>query len=237
MNSIVALIPARGGSKGISRKNIKNLNGKPLIAYTIDAALSSDIIDRTIVTTDDEEIAQISMEYGAEVPYIRPKELAGDTVRDFPVIKHAIDYLNEYEKQKVKIVVWLRPTSPVRIFGEINAVVKKLIENTSADCVRTTRPAVYPPFWMKRINENGYLEPYHSHVEKYVSSRRQELPQIVMCDGSIEAVRVESIIKQGEFPPKRKLPYYRDNLPFIDLDTEEDWAFCEYFMKNNKLFS
>ena len=234
MGSVVALIPARGGSKGVPGKNIKSLNGKPLIAFTIEASLRSKSINRTIVSTDSDEIAQVSLDFGAEVPFMRPKELSGDAVLDFPVVKHAIDYLNEHENNDVNIIVFLRPTTPIRKHGEIDAVVTMLNENISADCVRTSRPAIYPPYWMKKINNIGYLEPYHSHINPYVFTRRQDLPKVVMCDGSVEAARVDSIIKYGEFPPGKKLAYYRDNVPFIDIDTPEEWEFCEYYMQKNK---
>ncbi|MCH8012532.1 MAG: acylneuraminate cytidylyltransferase family protein [Candidatus Marinimicrobia bacterium] len=228
---VLSLIPARGGSKGVPRKNIKLLNGKPLIAYTIEASLGAKIIDRTIVSTDDNEIAEIACDFKAEVPFLRPKELAGDTVLDFPVIKHAINYLKEYEGYEPEIVVYLRPTIPLRTSNEINQVIKLLIENKSADCVRTTRPAIYPPYWMKKINNDGYLEPYHSHVKPNVFTRRQDLPKVVMCDGYVDAARVDSVLKNMEFPTGKKLSYYRENIPFIDIDTEEDWNYCEYFFK------
>ena len=205
-----------------------------MIAFTIEASLRSKLINRTIVSTDLDEIAQISLNVGAEVPFMRPKELAGDSVLDFPVVKHAIDYLNEDESNDVSIIVLLRPTTPIRKQGEIDSLVTMLNENISADCVRTTRPAIYPPYWMKKINNSGYLEPYHSHINPYVVTRRQDLPKVVMCDGSVEAARVDSILKAAEFPPGKKMAFYRDNVPFIDIDTPEDWEFCEYYMQKNK---
>ena len=231
--NIVALIPARGGSKSVPRKNIKILNGKPLIKYSIDAAINSKLINRTIVTTDDKEIAEISLSQGAEVPFMRPAKLSTDEVYDFPVIKHAIDYIINKEQYNFDIIVYLRPTLPIRTASEIDQVLKILINNKLADSIRTTRPAIYPPFWMKKINADGFLSPYSPHVEKYVFNRRQDLPQVVMCDGYVDAARIESILQLGEFPPGKILSFYRDNIPFIDIDTYEDWHYCEYYFKQN----
>ena len=234
MNSVVALIPARGGSKGVVGKNIKNLNGKPLVAYTIAASLRAKSINRTIVSTDRDDIAQVSLDFGAEVPFMRPSELAEDHVLDFPVIKHALEYLESVEKSQPEIVVFLRPTMPTRTSKEIDEVVNFLIHEEKADCIRTTRPTPYPPYWMKKINSSGFLEPYDEHVFPFTKNRRQDLPQVVMCDGYVDAARVQSIIRENNFPPGNKLAFYRKNIPFIDIDTPEDWEFCEYYMRRNK---
>lgn len=233
MSSIIALIPARGGSKGVPGKNIKNLNGRPLIAYTIEASLRAKSISRTIVSTDREEIAQVSLEFGAEVPFMRPSELAEDHILDYPVINHALDYLINIEESRPEIIVYLRPTMPTRSSDEIEEVVSLLLREEQADCVRTTRPVPYSPYWMKKINSDGYLEPYDDHILPFDKKRRQDLPQVVMCDGYVDAARVQSIVRDNNFPPSHKLAYYRDNIPFIDIDTLEDWEYCEYFMKKN----
>ncbi len=152
MNSVVAIIPARSGSKGVPGKNIKKMNGKPLISYTIEASLKANLINRTIVSTDDNNIAHVSKYFGAEVPFIRPAALAKDHVLDYPVINHALDYLINIEGSIPEIIVYLRPTMPTRTSHEIDEVVKLLLQKEETDCIRTTRPAPYPPFWMKKIN-------------------------------------------------------------------------------------
>ena len=234
MDKIVALIPARGGSKGVPRKNIKLLGKNPLIAYTIEASLAAYVIDRTIVSTEDEEIAQISQDYGAEIPFMRPAELSGDVVLDFSVIKHCLDYLIQINN-KPEILVFLRPTMPLRTSQEIDTAVQMLLENKSADCIRTARPVPYPPYWMKKINSSGYLEPYDEHVVPFAMTRRHDLPTVVMCDGYVDAAKVKSVLKEDKFPPGNILAYYRENVPFIDIDTPEDWEYCEYFLsKRNK---
>ena len=232
MGKIIALIPARGGSKGVPKKNVKLLNGKPLIQYAIETSLGSKVIDRTIVSTDNEEISDLSKFAGAEVPFMRPNKLAKDEVYDYPVVKHAIDYLINEECYDFDIVVYLRPTLPLRSSSEIDRVIDILINNNKADSIRTTRPAIYPPYWMKKIDDEGYLHPYNSHVENFVYNRRQDLPKVVICDGYVDAARVKSILKLRQFPPGEILSYYRENIPFIDIDTKEDWDYCEYYFKS-----
>ena len=122
--NIFGLISARGGSKGLPRKNIKLLSGKPLIAWTIEQALASKYLDRVLVSTDDKKIAEISKKYGAEVPFMRPKELAEDNAKGIEVVLHAIDWLNENDKQKqYDLIMLLQPTSTLRIIGYINKAI------------------------------------------------------------------------------------------------------------------
>ena len=230
MNSVVAIIPARGGSKGVPGKNIKRMNGKPLISYTIEASLKANSINRTIVSTDDNSIAHVSKDFGAEVPFMRPVDLALDHVLDFPVIRHTLNYLNKIEKSQPEIIVYLRPTMPTRTAHEIDEVVKLLLQKEETDCIRTTRPVPYPPFWMKKINSSGYLEPYDEHVFSFSSKRRQDLPKVVMCDGYVDAARVESVLREKKFPPSNTSAFFRENIPFFDIDTPEDWELCEYYM-------
>jgi CMP-N-acetylneuraminic acid synthetase len=189
------------------------------------------MIDRTIVSTEDEEIANISLKCGSEVPFLRPKILSGDNVPDFPVIYHAIEHLNSIENYVFDIIVYLRPTMPIRSSKEIDDVIRKLIDTKNVDCVRTTRKVTYSPYWMKKINTKGLIEPYHEHVVSNSMKRRQDLPKVYMCDGYVDAARVESIMKEDKFPPKRQLAFNREKIPFIDIDTFDDWAYCEYLFK------
>ena len=133
---IAAIIPARGGSKSIPRKNIISFLGKPLIYWSIVVAIKSKLIDRVIVSTDDKEIAEIAKKFGAEIPFMRPKHLGGDLVLDYPVIRHCLDYLSESEGYQPDIVVQLRPTSPLRPDGLVDEGISKLISNPAADSLR-----------------------------------------------------------------------------------------------------
>ena len=229
--NVVSLIPARGGSKGIPKKNIKKMLGKPLIAHTIKSSLGAKLIDRTLVSSDDPNIIKIAKDYDAEVPFVRPSNLAGDDILDFPVIKHAISYLIEEENYKPDILVYLRPTMPTRTSEEIDEAISLLVQNDEADSVRTTRFAPYPPHWMKRINSSGFLEPYNQHVKPYVYTRRQDLPEVVICDGYVDAAKVKAILKENNFPPGNKLALFKSDTPFIDIDTQDEWEICEYYMR------
>src|SRR5512139_3426113 len=136
MTNILALIPARGGSKGIPRKNIRSFAGYPLIAWSIAAAKQSSCVTRIIVSTDDEEIASVAREYGAEAPFLRPAELAQDNTTDLPVFEHALQWLADNEGYKPDVLVQLRPTSPIRPKDCVDNAVRILMEHADADCVR-----------------------------------------------------------------------------------------------------
>ena len=148
--TIVAVITARGGSKGIPQKNLRTVLGKPLIAYSIEAALQAKTLTRTIVSTDDETIAQVSRQYGAEVPFLRPQHLATDTATSIAVLQHAVTYLAEQEGYLADIVVCLQPTSPLRSAEDIDQAVN-LCLRSGADSVVSLCQAKHHPFWMKKI--------------------------------------------------------------------------------------
>src|SRR5512134_4019719 len=146
MTEILALIPARGGSKGIPRKNIRSFAGYPLIAWSIAAAKQAACVTRIIVSTDDAEIAAVAREYGAETPFLRPAELAQDQTTDLPVFEHVIEWLEANEGYQPDIVIQLRPTSPIRPKDCIDHAVKILMEHTEADCVRGVVTAGQNPY-------------------------------------------------------------------------------------------
>ncbi|HJS20636.1 MAG TPA: acylneuraminate cytidylyltransferase family protein, partial [Anaerolineales bacterium] len=152
MTEILALIPARGGSKGIPRKNIRSFAGYPLIAWSIAAARQSARVTRVIVSTDDDEITSVARECGAETPFLRPVELAQDQTTDLPVFEHALQWLEENENYLPEIVVQLRPTSPIRPQGMLDNAIRILLEHDDADCVRGVVPAGQNPFKMWRFN-------------------------------------------------------------------------------------
>jgi len=142
---VLAIIPARGGSKGIPRKNIRQFSGTPLIAYSIAAGTQADLVTRVIVSTDDPEIADVARQFGAEVPFMRPKELAQDDTLDTPVFLHALKWLDEHEGYRPELVVQLRPTSPLRPVGLVDEAITKMRENPQADSLRGVVPAVKTP--------------------------------------------------------------------------------------------
>ncbi|MFN8414530.1 MAG: acylneuraminate cytidylyltransferase family protein, partial [Anaerolineales bacterium] len=173
MTDILALIPARGGSKGIPRKNIRSFAGYPLIAWSIVAAKKSELVTRVIVSTDDEEIAAVAREWGAETPFLRPTELAQDKTTDLPVFEHALKWLEEVEGYRPEILIQLRPTSPIRPTTMVDDAIRILLNHKDADCVRGVVPAAQNPFKMWRFNGeekplnpllavNGIAEPYNA---------------------------------------------------------------------------
>jgi len=195
MVEVLALIPARGGSKGLPGKNIKTLGGYPLVGYSIAAALNAKLICRTVVTTDDPEIADKAREYGAEVPFLRPTEFAQDDTLDLPVFQHALNWLSEHESYRPDFVVQLRPTSPFRPPELIDEAIQILIDNPGASSVRGVVPSKENPFKMWMIEPDGKMIPLlETEFEEPFNMPRQELPASYWQTGHIDVVRAETII-------------------------------------------
>lgn len=224
----IGIIPARGGSKGVPRKNIKLLAGKPLIAYTIETALQSKSLDRVIVSTDDQEIAKIALEYGAEVPFMRPKELAGDIVPDLPVFKHALNNLEGSERYHADMMVNLRPTAPLRIVEDIDAAVHKLID-TNADSVRSVCKVEHHPYWMLKVVGDRAYPLIEGEEKKY--PRRQDLPPIYRLNGAVDVSRRDNIIEKNTLYGEDIRVIIMNQTRSIDIDTELDFAIAEMILK------
>lgn len=232
---IVAIIPARGGSKSIPRKNIKFLNGIPLLAYSIAAAERSKLIDRIIVSTDDEVIAELAREWGAEVPFLRPKELAADTTTDFPVMEHAVRWLEFNEDYRADIVVQLRPTSPLRPPGLVDEAIQQLLQNPNADSVRAVTPSGENPYKMWEI-EDGLMQPLlHTSLHEAYNMPRQELPATYWQTGHVEAIRFKTIVKKQSLTGDMILPCIVPHEYAVDLDNLQQWAFAEYLFEKGEL--
>lgn len=221
--NVVAIIPARGGSKGIPRKNLIDFNGKPLVAHSIEHALKATLVSRVIVSTDDEEIASVSREFGAEVPFMRPLELAEDHVLDWPVFEHALGFLCEMEGHLPDIVVHLRPTAPHRKPAWIDEAVQLLINNTGADSVRSVSQPDKHPYRMFRIDRSGFLDPImkHENPQPYLL-RRQDLPPVYYYNCVIDVTRSTTIFQKHSMTGDRILPYVMDPDDVIDIDTRRD---------------
>src|SRR6266487_2423044 len=227
MTEILALIPARGGSKGIPRKNIRNFAGYPLIAWSIAAAKQSELVRRVIVSTDDEEIAAVARECGAETPFLRPVEFAQDKTTDLPVFEHAIQWLETNDDYRPEIVVQLRPTSPIRPKGMLDHAIRILLEHSDADCVRGVVPAGQNPFKMWRfsgedhpmkplLTMDGIAEPYNAP--------RQILPPVYWQTGHIDAIRVSTIKQKKSLTGEVIYPLLIDPRYTVDIDNLSDWA-------------
>lgn len=227
MTEILILIPARGGSKGIPRKNIRSFAGYPLIAWSIAAAKQSQLVTRVIVSTDDAEIAAVAREWGAETPFLRPAEFAQDKSTDLPVFEHALKWLEEVEGYHPDIVVQLRPTSPLRPQTMVDDAVRILLNHEDADCVRGVVPAGQNPFKMWRFNGEGKpLNPLlglEGIVEPY-NAPRQILPPVYWQTGHIDAIRVSTIVNKKSLTGDVIYPLLIDPKYTVDIDTLSDWA-------------
>ena len=218
---VMALIPARGGSKGIPRKNLVVVGGKPLIAYSIEHALSSRYIRRTIVSTDDPEIASVARSFGAEVPFIRPSEFAQDFSPDIDVFRHALEWLRDSEAYCCELVVHLRPTGPVRRVAVIDDAIQSMLSHPEADSLRSVSWPVQTPYKMWRIVD-GYLQPLlrlEGVAEPYCMPR-QSLPEIYWQNGYVDIERPQVILELGMMCGHKVLPFIVRE-PVLEIDYED----------------
>lgn len=229
---ILGLIPARGGSKSIPKKNIKFLGGKPLIAHTIEKAKASKYIDKLILSTDNEEIAEVGRKYGAETPFVRPKALAEDSTQDLPVFQHAIKWLEENENWKPDLIVHFRPTHPFRKIKHIDLGIEMLYQNQEADSVWTVGIPPVTPYKMFFVGEGGFLKPALSiHGEKEAFNwPRQKLPKIYNHYGQVDVTRYETIMGKNSMCGENILPIFLEGEVF-DIDSPLDWEFAEFWIK------
>ncbi len=229
---VLAVIQARGGSKGIEGKNIRDFAGHPLIAYSIAAAQAAKGVDRVIVSTDDERIARVARAYGAEVPFLRPPQFAGDDAVDFDLFAHALEWLATNEDYIPDLVVQLRPTSPLRPVGLIDAGITLIQTDSNATCVRGVTCPRENPFKMWRPDGN-YLRPLlGDEFDEPYNMPRQKLPETVWQTGHIDVIRRETIIRDRTLTGDRVLPLTVDANYCIDIDTLQDWEQGEWLLRN-----
>jgi YrbI family 3-deoxy-D-manno-octulosonate 8-phosphate phosphatase len=237
MTEILAIIPARGGSKGILRKNIRPFSGYPLIAWSIAAAKQSASVTRVIVSTDDEEIAAVARQFDAETPFLRPAEFAQDNSTDLPLFEHALKWLDEHEGYRPDVIVQLRPTSPIRPRGLVDKAIELLLTHPNADSVRGVVPAGQNPHKMWRLMDEhspmknlldveGVDEPYNAP--------RQILPPIYWQTGHIDAIRTATILN-GSMSGKNIYPLVIDPRFTVDIDNLQDWARYEHLVATGGL--
>lgn len=223
---VLAIIPARGGSKGIPHKNIRDFAGFPLIAYSIAAGLQSKYVTRTIVSTDDEEIAAVARQYGAETPFMRPAEFSQDSTVDLPVFKHALEWLQEHEGYEPDIVIQLRPTSPIRPSTCVDDAIQILIDHPEADSVRGIVPSGQNPFKMWKVDDaTGKMTPLVTvdGIKEAYNAPRQQLPKTFWQTGHIDAIRPRAILEKGSMSGDDIMPLYIDPRYTVDIDTPTDW--------------
>jgi YrbI family 3-deoxy-D-manno-octulosonate 8-phosphate phosphatase len=232
---ILAIIPARGGSKGLPRKNIRNLAGYPLIAYSIAAGLQAEFVTRTIVSTDDEEIAAVARKYGAETPFLRPAEFGQDNTLDLPVFQHALGWLAENEGYQPDVVVQLRPTSPIRPPSLVDDAVRLLLANPTASSVRGLVPSGQNPHKMWRVDpETGIMRNLIDipGIEEPYNAPRQSLPQTFWQTGHIDAIRPDVIMKQGSMSGSQMMALMIDPRYAVDIDQLLDLQKTEWLIYN-----
>ena len=236
MPAILALIPARGGSKGIPRKNALKIAGRPLVGYSIEHALCSSLITRTIVSTDDPEIADIARQCGAEVPFTRPAEFSGDLATDLQVFVHALEYLREKESYLPELVVHLRPTDPIREVAVLDRAIGKLLAHPEADSLKAVTPAVLTPYKMWRI-EGERLVPFAelAGLPEAHSMPRQLLPPVFQGSGYVDIVRPRTILEQHSMCGRHVLPFVIENHAY-DLDYPEQlWEVEQALLRQRAL--
>lgn len=218
---VIAIIPARSGSKGLPKKNVLPLLGHPLIAYSIQASLACSYIDRTIVSTDSEEIATIARQYGAEVPFLRPAAFAHDLSTDIEVFIHALEWLQTHENYIPDLVVQLRPTSPIRFKKDIEKSIELLATHPTADSLRVVTPSPITPYkmWIVKDPEKP-MEPLLKleGVKEPFNEPRQRLPQTYWQTGTLDIMRREAILDKRSMTGESILPFVIENKYAIDID-------------------
>lgn len=221
--NLLALIPARGGSKGVPRKNIKSLHGKPLIGWSIDAAKKSRFIDKVVVSTEDDEIAAIARDLGAEIPFMRPIELAADDTPGIAPVMHTIENLPEFDW-----VILLQPTSPLRTAEDIDGIVRFCIEHDAPSAV-----SVYVvdkhPYLMYQRDETERLQPLIP--DKPDITRRQDLPPVYALNGALYLARIDWLKERQSLIGPETLGYVMSTESSADIDTPLDWQWVEFLIE------
>ena len=220
--SVLAVIPARGGSKGIPRKNLRNLCGKPLIGWTIEAALSSELIDRVVVSTDDTEIADYSLKCGADIPFLRPPSLATDEASSIDVVLHALDEVSDYEN-----LLLLQPTSPLRGGGDIDSMVQQFLREQRSSCVSVCYAREHP-YWMYAVSKSGALQQLIPDAD--VSKGRQQFPTCYVLNGAMYLSSIEKLRKERSFIHRETGIYLMTPECSIDIDDLFDWSLAEMLL-------
>jgi|TARA_Y100000310_G_scaffold321577_1_gene379438 N-acylneuraminate cytidylyltransferase len=232
---ILGIIPARGGSKSVPRKNIKLLHGKPLIAWTIEEAKKSKYLTRIIVSTDDKEIAGVSKKYDAEVPFLRPKEISGDLAKDIEFLTNALDFLEKKENYKPDIVVLLRVTSPLKTVYNIDEGIKVLINNREADAVRPIVEASKHPYKMWKITDNKkWIEPFFpksfTSMDEPYNGPRQILPDAYSHTGAMDIMKLDTIRKLKSTSGNKLGYFFMKPEESVNIDNPIDFKIAEILM-------
>ena len=220
--NLLALIPARGGSKGIPRKNIRSFCGKPLLQWSIEAALSSSSVDQVVVSTDDPEIAQVALASGAEVPFLRPPELSSDSAPGIAAVLHALDQL-----PYVTDVLLLQPTSPLRTVHDIESIVA-LRNKALCESVVSLTPCAKHPAWMYNLASDQRLDPF---LQEQAPPCRQQLSMVYVLNGALYLASRSFLETEQAFISPDTVGYVMPPERSVDIDTPLDWQWAEFLME------
>jgi N-acylneuraminate cytidylyltransferase len=234
MDEIIAIIPARSGSKGISDKNIKLLSGKPLLAYSIAASQLADNIDRVIVSTDSEHYANIAREYGAEVPFLRPEEISSDMSTDYQFIRHALNWFKDNEGQQPKFLVHIRPTTPLRNPRNIEAAIEIIRNDSEATALRSVHEMSESAYKMMEI-ENRYLKCVCSgsfNLDE-ANNARQKFNKTYSPNGYVDIIVSSYVMENQKIHGDHVLAYVTEHV--VEVDTIDDFDYLEYMVASNSL--
>ena len=221
--AILALIPARGGSKGIPRKNLMPVAGRPLIAHSILQAQQSRWVGRVLVSTDDAEIADVARQWGAEAPFLRPPEFAGDLSPDIDTFRHALDWLRAHEGYEPELLVHLRPTGPVRRVPLIDEAIERMQQRPDVDALRSVAGALQTPYKMWHLGQDGLLDPVLrlDGTRDCQSLPRQQLPSVYWQNGYVDVIRPRAILEHGSMWGTRVLGFVVEE-PMLEIDYPDD---------------
>jgi CMP-N,N'-diacetyllegionaminic acid synthase len=233
--TILGIIPARGGSKAIPRKNLAVVANKPLIAWTVEVAVESGLLDRLVVSTDDREIAVAGKELGAEVPFLRPTELATDTSTSMDVVLHAIQWLDDNEQYRPDYILLLQPTSPLRTATDIRESMELLLAK-NADSVVSVCETRQHPLWMKGVNREGKLVDLSPPLsaQSPAPTRRQDLPSVFAVNGAIYLALRSFLMSERTFISKRTHAYVMPENRSLDVDTPWDLYLADLILRDRE---
>ncbi|HZS37723.1 MAG TPA: acylneuraminate cytidylyltransferase family protein [Polyangia bacterium] len=226
--SLLALIPARGGSKGVRGKNVALVAGRPLIAWTVEAARAARHVERVVVTTDSPEIAEAARAAGAEVPFLRPDELARDDTPGIAPALHATRWLDEHEAYRPELVCYLQPTSPLRRAEHIDAAVE-LLREKAADAAVSVTPVEHHPYWTKRLAPDGRLSDFLTPDPPI--TRRQDLPPLYALNGALYLVRRAVLLADETLFPPNTVGYVMTPRDSLDVDTPFDLELADLLLR------
>jgi len=224
--SVLAVITARGGSKGLVGKNIRLLGGLPLVAWSVRAALSARLVSRTILSTDDVAIAAVARDHGCEVPFMRSAQLAADDTPSIDVVLDALEKVSGFE-----IVVLLQPTSPLRTAEDIDNAIRLCVDSGAPACVSVCE-VDKSPYWMYRLDQQARMRPLMA--EHSVASRRQDLPPVHVLNGAVYVTRADVLMRERTFIPEGTIGYVMPRVRSIDIDSELDLFIAERLITDSR---